>query len=147
MAYVNGVGIDWAGVHDAYDHKHISLPSYAFDRKSYWYNTPRPRGALDYSAGGSGVLGRQIEPPFLSKELTVFEHEVRLDRTKYLQDHQIDGMLLIPGAYFMDMALQGSSNLEGAEGLVQRVCFENFSLPRGLCMESVTESATVQMGM
>lgn len=38
--WMNGIAVDWAGFHREEPRKRVALPTYAFERRSYWIGTP-----------------------------------------------------------------------------------------------------------
>jgi phthiocerol/phenolphthiocerol synthesis type-I polyketide synthase E len=43
--WANGIAVDWAGFHGSEPRKRVSLPTYAFERHSYWIGAPPQSGA------------------------------------------------------------------------------------------------------
>ena len=56
-------------------------------------------------------LGAPIFSPFLRARHTVFEQSISLNSCPRLHDHRIDGVLVVPAAFFVSMALQAASEL------------------------------------
>lgn len=59
--YVLGTPIDWSGFDRDYSHHRLRLPTYAFERQSYWFKSGRPSS--------------QLSPPSRSNIFTLLEHE------------------------------------------------------------------------
>ncbi|GAA4411379.1 hypothetical protein GCM10023148_03880 [Actinokineospora soli] len=55
--YTAGMPVDWTGFHGA-PATHLTLPTYAFDRKRYWL--PEGKGGLAVRAGGHPLLGAEV---------------------------------------------------------------------------------------
>ncbi|MFJ1606020.1 SDR family NAD(P)-dependent oxidoreductase [Streptomyces sp. NPDC088253] len=88
----------------------VGLPTYAFDRERHWL-APAPATA---SVGGSPLLGTHLEASD-EPDRHLFQADIDLDdsRFAYLTDHRITGEVWLPGAAFLDMALEAASALRG----------------------------------
>nr|WP_282190297.1 type I polyketide synthase [Streptomyces sp. RLB1-33] len=86
------------------------LPTYAFARERHWL-APAPVTA---SAGGSPLLGTHLEASD-EPDRHLFQADIDLDdsRFAYLTDHRVTGEVWLPGAAFLDMALEAASALRG----------------------------------
>ncbi|MGW0828524.1 acyltransferase domain-containing protein [Streptomyces sp. NPDC002845] len=90
--------------------RRTDLPTYAFAREHHW-RAPAP--AL--SAGGaSPLLGAHIEASD-EPDRHIFQSEIDLRDSSfaYLADHRVTGEVWLPGAAFLDMALEAASALQG----------------------------------
>lgn len=88
----------------------VGLPTYAFARERHWL-APAPATA---SAGGSPLLGTHLEASD-EPDRHLFQADIALDdsRFAYLTDHRVTGEVWLPGAAFLDMALEAASALRG----------------------------------
>ncbi|MFE9674246.1 SDR family NAD(P)-dependent oxidoreductase [Streptomyces sp. NPDC006259] len=84
--------------------RRLSLPTYAFARERHWL-APAPATAT----GASPLLGTHVEA---SDEPGRHLFESRVDlrdgRFSYLTDHRVTGEVWLPGAAFLDMALEAA---------------------------------------
>ncbi|MDG4809397.1 type I polyketide synthase [Micromonospora sp. WMMD1120] len=103
-AYVAGVPVDWSAFHAGA--RRVKLPTYAFQRERYWL-VP---GADVGNAAGAG-LGR-VEHPLLvgavqvaDRDEWVFTGRVSQDIAPWVSDHAVFGMVLVPGAALVELAL------------------------------------------
>ncbi|MDJ0380480.1 SDR family NAD(P)-dependent oxidoreductase [Streptomyces sp. G-G2] len=84
--------------------RRISLPGYPFARERHWVDTGRtPSGS---SPGAAGPL-EAVELP----DGHVFSTRISTAERPWLADHTVDGAVLVPGTYFVDLALQGGARL------------------------------------
>ncbi|WP_217567113.1 type I polyketide synthase [Streptomyces sp. GbtcB7] len=90
--------------------RRVGLPTYAFARERHWL-APAPATA---SAGGSPLLGTHLEASD-DPDRHLFQADIDLDdsRFAYLTDHRVTGEVWLPGAAFLDMALEAASTLRG----------------------------------
>ncbi|MGP4048705.1 SDR family NAD(P)-dependent oxidoreductase [Streptomyces sp. 2A115] len=83
----------------------VDLPTYAFARERHWL-APAPAPAT----GGSPLLGTHVEASDEPDRHT-FQSEIDLrdSRFAYLTDHRVTGEVWLPGAAFLDMALEAAA--------------------------------------
>ncbi|WP_314254925.1 type I polyketide synthase, partial [Streptomyces kutzneri] len=106
--HVSGVRLDWGAYFTALGRspRRVHLPTYAFQRRSYWL-TPAPTPGTDaasvgLSAAGHPMLGAALSLPdtdgmLLTGRLSV--HDL-----PWLADHVVQGTVLLPGTAFVELA-------------------------------------------
>ncbi|MCX5008924.1 SDR family NAD(P)-dependent oxidoreductase [Streptomyces sp. NBC_00638] len=93
--------------------RRIDLPTYAFARERHW-RAPAPATG---TAGGSPLLGTHVEASDTPGR-HIFQSDIDLSdsRFAYLTDHRVTGEVWLPGAAFLDLALEAASTLrDGGE--------------------------------
>ena len=113
--YVGGFDVDWDGFDRDYARRKVSLPTYPFQRKRYWFQTSHDTGAnhaVTKNRPGMDTLlpGRQIR---VAAEDMFFEIEVNSRTMPYLKDHQIYGEMVIPGAFHISSVLSAAEKAFG----------------------------------
>ncbi|MDO0917729.1 SDR family NAD(P)-dependent oxidoreductase [Streptomyces sp. DT2A-34] len=105
--YTAGHTPDWATLFPA--GRRVDLPTYAFARERHWL-APAPATAT----GASPLLGTHVEASD-EADRHIFQSEVDLrdSRFAYLADHRVTGEVWLPGAAFLDMALEAASAVQG----------------------------------
>ncbi|WP_411292662.1 type I polyketide synthase, partial [Streptomyces sp. EAG2] len=104
-AHVHGAPVDWAGPLAAAGAVRVELPTYPFERETYW---PSARiGSGDLTAAGLGAAGHPLLGAavslaagggvLLTGRLTAATHG-------WLTDHTIHGQVLVPGTAFTELA-------------------------------------------
>lgn len=106
--YVNGASVDWAGFDSAYGRQRISLPTYPFERQSYWITPEAPRLCAPGLETGSTLLGRR-----LPTALAMFETALTPATLDYLGDHRVHGVVLVAGPVFLELAQAAARQVSG----------------------------------
>ncbi|MFC8080941.1 SDR family NAD(P)-dependent oxidoreductase, partial [Streptomyces sp. NPDC057307] len=104
-AHTTGTPINWTRFLPQ-TQQAVDLPTYPFQRESYWLN-PTSRVLQDAtSLGLSGaehaLLGARID---LADTTTLFTGRLSLSTHPWLADHAVAGTVLLPGAALVDLAL------------------------------------------
>ncbi|MEU7146392.1 type I polyketide synthase, partial [Nocardia sp. NPDC046473] len=111
--YAVGVSVDWSaaigtgGVDPvaAEVDRRIALPTYAFQRKRFWLDAQAGSGdaeALGVGAAGHPLLGAVVELPSGGVVMT---GRLSLREFAWLADHQVAGMVLLPGTGFVELLI------------------------------------------
>jgi acyl transferase domain-containing protein/NAD(P)-dependent dehydrogenase (short-subunit alcohol dehydrogenase family) len=114
--FVRGVKIDWAGFDRDYDRRKTSLPTYPFQRRRYSLSasdvpafagrSPSPRNA----SSGHPLLGQQLVAAVPEQ---IFEARLAAHRPALLADHKLQGVVVMPGSAYLEMALAASAIVYG----------------------------------
>ncbi len=114
-----------------------------------------------YHLGGGGkenvdeVLGAKLPSPFHQPLASVYEtilgsaKTVPTKVTEMLDDHQIDGLLVVPAAYFMAAAVQAAAQSSVKKAASEAWEVLHFAVPQGLVLteDGVGSVARVQIGI
>lgn len=109
LLYQGGISIRWNELHKDHKRNRVILPTYAFQRKSYWVEAPK-LGAQAYSndfvAGNDArnILGRITNSKLL--KTIIFDTVVSLEHIHYCKEHKVFGEMVIPGAGHISMFLE-----------------------------------------
>ncbi|OWV05860.1 hypothetical protein B5D80_17135 [Micromonospora wenchangensis] len=117
-AYVAGLPVDWRPAYDA-DARPVELPTYAFARTPYWLEAPAgPADAtgLGLTPAGHPLLGAAVE--LADDDGLVLTGRLSRDRHRWLADHTVAGVPLVPGAVFVELAAQ-AADAAGAAGVAE----------------------------
>ncbi|MFE1291211.1 SDR family NAD(P)-dependent oxidoreductase [Streptomyces sp. NPDC058751] len=93
--------------------RRVDLPTYAFTRERHW-RAPAPATG---TAGGSPLLGTHVEASDTpGRHIFQSDVDLRDSRFAYLGDHRVTGEVWMPGAAFLDLALEAASALRDGGG-------------------------------
>jgi polyene macrolide polyketide synthase len=119
-AHANGVAVEWEAFFKGSGAKRVPLPTYPFQRERYWLDSGLGRAVDPGAAGGPPaghpLLGTAVELAGSDGEdggLLLGGH-LSLATHPWLADHAVAGKALLPGATFLELALQAASRA-GAE--------------------------------
>ncbi|MFD8939943.1 SDR family NAD(P)-dependent oxidoreductase [Streptomyces sp. NPDC059578] len=114
-AYAAGIAVDWDTFYADTDAQRIDLPTYAFQRENYWLT--RKASAGDASAAG---LDRMRHPVLAAavqvgdRDEWVFTGSMSQETQPWTRDHMVFGIVLVPGAAMVEMALTVGRRLGSA---------------------------------
>ncbi|MEU7143240.1 type I polyketide synthase [Nocardia sp. NPDC046473] len=108
---VRGCAVDWRSTLPA-TIRPISLPTYAFQHRRYW-----PQGRVRLAdASDHGVTA--TSHPVLSAAVTLpnsgallFTGRLSVDDQPWLADHRVGGLVLVPGAAFVELVVRAADQL------------------------------------
>jgi len=114
--FLQGAPVDWRRVHGA-DRRWVDVPGYPFQRQRFW---PLPEGVAADAALEEGVQPGATEPasgshPFLGRLFEteslpgiVFDTTYDAEHPAFVAEHQVHGLVVVPGAAYLSMALAGA---------------------------------------
>ncbi|MEU3458167.1 type I polyketide synthase, partial [Micromonospora sp. NPDC006766] len=110
-AWTRGTTIDWtpllAGGH------RIDLPTYPFQRRTYWIQ-PTPGATADLAAAGAEPAGHPLLGAVVPAPETggvTLTGRLSLRDQPWLTDHRIGGVALFPGTGFVELALRAGQEV------------------------------------
>ena len=99
-AYVHGAHIDWRAVYQPAPGRKVTLPTYPFQRQSYWVDA-----AAAPTEAESSLLGQRLHLPFSAERR--FETRYTPQSPPYMAQHRVGGAVVVPAASHMSMVLAG----------------------------------------
>ncbi|WKX74090.1 type I polyketide synthase [Streptomyces sp. XD-27] len=107
-AHVHGAAVDWSAFLGG--GRTVALPTYAYQRDSYWLTAPTTAPAPDTT--GHPLLGQAVE--LAGGQGWLFTGEVDPNAHRWLLDHTLVGQPLLPGPAVAELALY-AGRTSGAE--------------------------------
>ncbi|MBL1102812.1 SDR family NAD(P)-dependent oxidoreductase, partial [Streptomyces coffeae] len=105
-AHTAGVEVDWNAFYANTGARHVDLPTYAFQRENYWLS--RKPGAGDAAAAGLDRMRHPILAAAVQvgdRDEWVFTGSMSQETQPWTRDHMVFGIVLVPGAAMVEMAL------------------------------------------
>ncbi|MER6175939.1 type I polyketide synthase [Streptosporangium sp. NPDC001681] len=104
--YVRGLAVDWASLFDGSGARRIDLPTYPFQRSRYWLGgAARPRAAgLGQQGLTHPLVSALVEDP--GHDGSVFTGRISLAELAWLDDHRVNGTVVVPGTALLELAIQ-----------------------------------------
>jgi acyl transferase domain-containing protein/acyl carrier protein len=109
--YTAGCRIDWRKLHAG--RRYVRLPRYPWQREIYWQESA---DALQDRLGDRDAPALLAVP--VSAPRPCWESAINAQRLPYLADHRVDGLVVLPGAAYVEAALALHSKLYGQQALV-----------------------------
>ncbi|HUE32970.1 MAG TPA: SDR family NAD(P)-dependent oxidoreductase, partial [Mycobacterium sp.] len=110
QGFVAGMDADWRGVFGKAGF--VELPTYAFERRRFWLSSEgaaADAAGLGLAAGEHALLGAVVELP--ASGGVVLTGRLSPDAQGWLADHAVGGMVLFPGAGFVELAIRAGDEV------------------------------------
>jgi mycoketide-CoA synthase len=110
QGFVTGMDVGWRGVIGAADF--VELPTYAFERRRFWLARDggvADAGGLGLKASDHALLGAVVELP--ASGGVVLTGRLSPSVQGWLSDHAIGGVVLFPGAGFVELAIRAGDEV------------------------------------
>jgi polyketide synthase 1/15 len=111
--FTTGLPVDWQAVFAGSGARRVELPTYAFARQRFW-STPASSGPADAAGLGLGgtehaLLGAVVERP--DSGGVVLTGRLSLADQPWLADHVVGGVVLFPGAGFVELMIRAGDEV------------------------------------
>jgi pimaricinolide synthase PimS1 len=111
--HVSGARVDWAALFTPYRPRRVDLPTYAFERRSFWLNVP-PEPDGDVSSHGLAPAGHPLLSAVVaapdSGQVTL-TGRLSIGTHPWLADHRVLGTLILPGTAYVELALRAGEEV------------------------------------
>ncbi|MBL3656243.1 type I polyketide synthase [Fulvivirga sediminis] len=108
--FENGGYIRWDKLYKNVNSYHTLLPNYAFDRANY---SLTERILIDKNKNGHPWIGREIKLANLP-EIHFWEAHININQFPFLKDHQVNNVIVLPGASYVEMLLAALTEFSGS---------------------------------
>lgn len=139
--WVRGVPVDWRAVFKGTEANRVDLPVYAFQRRRYWLDPPKPAAMqiADTGSLGHGILFHSTSIPGTSK--IICSGQLSTTRQPWLRDHVVGGQVIVPAAALTELALRASREYTGTD---ESMVLEEFTFVVPLALDP-KEDAVLQI--
>lgn len=131
--FVRGIEVPWRRVDQHYERRRMTLPTYPFQRRRFWFSdsiTGQRRRAA--AAGPHPLIDRFSQSP--AADDAIFETELSTVSHPYFEDHQVHGRVVLPATGHLEISLAAARLLfAGAHRLDDVVIREPLILPEDGC--------------
>ncbi|MEU1284231.1 type I polyketide synthase [Kitasatospora sp. NPDC005856] len=103
--HAHGVPFDWAGLHPG--GRLTTLPGYPWQHERHWY-TSSGSGRAAHDTSGHPLLGAGVRLPG-SPVQHAWQSVIGTDRLPWLADHSTEGVAVLPGTAYCEMALAAAA--------------------------------------
>ncbi|MDQ0578393.1 type I polyketide synthase [Streptomyces rishiriensis] len=110
--HTHGVQVSWGAVLGHGTERPVDLPTYAFQRRRYWLDPADSGGdapGLGLEAADHPLLGAVTEIP--GSDGVLFTSRLSLRTHPWLADHAAAGVVLVPGAAFVELAVRAGDEI------------------------------------
>ncbi|OBK49885.1 type I polyketide synthase [Mycobacterium sp. 1081908.1] len=111
--FAAGVGVDWAATFTGLDPRRVDLPTYPFQRRRFWLSAEmvgsRDVDGLGLTGTDHPLLGAVVERPDSGE--VVMAGRLSLAAQPWLADHAVGGVVLLPGAGFVELVLRAGDEV------------------------------------
>jgi len=114
--YVQGYELDWNNLYKQRG-RCVSLPAYPWQRESFWAddsNTPIDRSVKSHTVAlnGYALCGRHLQSA-VQEGTHYWEIDIDLDSFPYLRDHRVQGAVILPAAFYLEMVNSAAAQVFG----------------------------------
>ncbi|WUC40191.1 type I polyketide synthase (plasmid) [Streptomyces sp. NBC_00557] len=109
LLHAVGTRVDWASYYAGTGARRVDLPTYAFEKRHFWLETPKVQAAATDAAGhgqvatGHPLLSAAIDLPDGGAVLT---GRLSTETHPWLADHDVLGTVLLPGTGLVELAIR-----------------------------------------
>jgi acyl transferase domain-containing protein/acyl carrier protein len=118
--YKLGCTVDWKQLYPS-ECEVVSLPSYPWQRERYWFEAKPQTKLTNSKTNLHPLLGQKVRSAI--KE-TLFESELSINLQPFLVGHQVYGIVILPGAAYLEIALAAAKVAFGSGSSLQQVLIQ-----------------------
>jgi acyl transferase domain-containing protein len=139
--FVKGVAVNWQAFYSAQSGRRIALPTYPFQRETYWISETVSSSLQSDSyrivpghSEGHPLLGNPLSLITLEADTRLFQARISADTPNFLKDHCVFDQTILPATAYVEMALAAGKSLFATDQL----SLGNLSLRQALPLPAQT---------
>ena len=109
--YVRGASVDWKAFDEPYQPLKVPLPTYPFERERCWEDPPNASGPHTPAKPVHALLGERVNSAL---PMAQFQSKIGIETLRYLNDHKVQGSVVLPASAYLEMARAASTEIFGA---------------------------------
>ena len=111
--FTSGVNVEWPAMFAGLGARRVELPTYAFQRRRFWLPTEsvgsKDIGGVGLAGAEHALLGAVVDRP--DSGGVVLTGRLSTATQPWLADHAVSGMVLLPGAAFVELVLRAGDEV------------------------------------
>ncbi|NGO73955.1 polyketide synthase dehydratase domain-containing protein, partial [Streptomyces boncukensis] len=110
--HVAGQDVDWEALYAESGARRVELPTYAFQHQHYWLleeTADRDPASMGLGSAEHPLLGAMV--PLPGSDGVVFTGRLAVNTQRWLADHAVGGMVLLPGTAFAELAIRAGDQV------------------------------------
>ena len=120
--YSRGWNINWKAFHAGRSHTAVQLPTYPFERETFWISAESKASSASANPPVAGysdhpLLGLRVDLPS-SEGIFIWQASLDMQRCSFLLDHCIQGSAIFPATAYIEMALAAAAETQPQETYV-----------------------------
>ena len=102
--YAKGAGVQWKNIYEGEKHNKVSLPTYCFERISYWAEPKVSQIDPDANIGANASFHPVVDKVLVSSyDETIFLAKFELSKHWFVKEHKIMGSNIVPGTAYIEV--------------------------------------------
>ncbi|NEP12525.1 MAG: type I polyketide synthase [Symploca sp. SIO2C1] len=131
--YLQGAKVDWVAFDRDYLRQKVALPTYPFQRESYWLETEnghQPKLYVSRAKSEHPLLGEKLKLAGIEHQHR-FQSYVSVQYPGYLVEHQVFDQVIFPATGYLEIAMAAGKSLWSSSG---QVVVSDVVIMRGLML-------------
>lgn len=102
--YAKGAGVEWKNLYENEKHSKVSLPTYCFDRISYWADPKVSQIDPEVNTSANNSFHPVVDKVLVSSyDETIFLARFDLTKHWFVKEHKIMGSNIVPGTAYIEV--------------------------------------------
>ena len=121
---------------------YIQLPNYRWQHEEFWIEQKKSSGR-NLVGSGHPLLGMHVESAH-NPGTHIWEMDIGLDEHPYLSDHRVQGVAILPGTAYLEIAVAAAKDLKDGDYILENVTLQKAMVLREAEFRTVQVVLTAQ---